>query len=439
MPSTVDYLTAEAQVFSKWYRTVPRIVVASNSNLALTNTDEGYIVVTGTVAGQIITLGIGTSYQPGHNIVIHNASTQSLLIRTNDSVQLATVQAGQRINIYNRENVTTPGVWDYTVMVNVSAAIGDLPCSQSRRTTNYTMTTSWTPLLLDTTDFDNAPTIIKHDLVNTARMYVYETGLYQITYSSTCVETGEAVLSSRLTVNALTEIPGSLRTMAIGTDALSTSVCVVLAAGDYVQLEYLRTGGTTGTVNTQVPLIVTRMQGSKGDQGVPGSGSTVTVKNNGTNVANTPHANLNFAPPLQATDAGGGTALIENLFGQYFTEAAEESGTTTSSATYQLKVRLTTPTIPAGKYRVGWFYEWGLSTTSNNFNGRILQDGATVLWDHVQEPQDGNAAQQQPVGGVQYVTLTAGIHTFDIEYRSQTAGVTARIWDAHLEFWRVPT
>jgi hypothetical protein len=445
VPLTIDTFTSESQVFAKWYRTVPRIVVASNSNLALANTDEGYISVTGTVAGQIITLGLGTSYNPGHEICIHNGSTQSLLVRTFDAAQLVVLAAGERAYILARETVTTAGLWDVTVSDRRVSSSTSLAVVQKRRTTSFTLPAAFADVTLDTTDVQNNTAILAIDGGNAARIQVLIAGVYQIGYACT-IDNGINYSNQflRCMLNGSQILAGSERVQYDSGE--KQNFCNVftttLSAGDYISLQ----GQTDGVQITDPKLIlanlvfwIVELKGSKGDQGLPGSGSSITVKNDNTNIANTPHTALNFAPPLRATDAGGGTALIENLFGQYFTEAAVEAGTTTTLATYQLSVRLTTPNVPAGKYRVGWSYEWGLSTTSNNFNGRILQDGATVLWDHVQEPQDNAAAQQHPAGGFQYVTLTAGVHTFDIEYRSQTAGVTARIWDSHLEFWRVPT
>ncbi len=121
-----------------------------------------------------------------------------------------------------------------------------------------------------------------------------------------------------------------------------------------------------------------------------------------------------------------------------FASSAEDLGLSTNNvATPVLKVRLTTPNVLAGDYRIGWSYVWSHSSTSGDFQAIIEEDDTTTIYTHRQEPKDGAATQEQPGGGFAQRTLAAGIHTFDIEFQPITGGQTARIAQARLEFWQV--
>lgn len=121
-----------------------------------------------------------------------------------------------------------------------------------------------------------------------------------------------------------------------------------------------------------------------------------------------------------------------------FTTSAESLGTsTTTSGTFIQKLRLTTPVVDAGDYRIGWNYTWSHSTTADDCVVQIEQDDTTQLYEMQAEPQDSNADQEYPAGGFAQVTLTSAVHTFDMDFRTSNAGDTARIAQARFEFWRV--
>lgn len=124
-------------------------------------------------------------------------------------------------------------------------------------------------------------------------------------------------------------------------------------------------------------------------------------------------------------------------FGDFSTFAESLGQDENPTTTFVQKVRLTTPAVLAGDYRISWSYTWGLSSISNDFEAKIEQDDAIILYTHRQEPKDAATTQQQPGGGFAQVTLTAGIHTFDLDYRAVTGGTTSRIAQARLEFWSV--
>ncbi|KPJ88742.1 MAG: hypothetical protein AMS18_13180 [Gemmatimonas sp. SG8_17] len=121
--------------------------------------------------------------------------------------------------------------------------------------------------------------------------------------------------------------------------------------------------------------------------------------------------------------------------------------TATFPATY---LTLTTPNVPAGDYLLEWYYVWAYDAANTDFVARINQDSAAALFGfHRQRPRDvagggepdaipgAGTDQRHQASGRQVVTLTAGVHTFALEYAAGVAGVIASIGNATMNFYRV--
>lgn len=121
----------------------------------------------------------------------------------------------------------------------------------------------------------------------------------------------------------------------------------------------------------------------------------------------------------------------------YFYETSDDTTSTTTSTTYQQKLRLSVTSVPAGKYRVGWYYEWQHRSTSNDYQGRIQLNDTTTIMEQREENQDSGSDQFHVASGFSYVDLTTGSHNFDLDYASSSNGVSTSIRRARLEFWRV--
>jgi hypothetical protein len=251
------------------------------------------------------------------------------------------------------------------------------------------------------------------------------------------VETGGARLNSRLYKNNSSLVAGSDRFMEVGTDVLN-AVCVTqFNAGDYFTLQIQRVGGTTGVGYANIVVYAIKLGGSKGEKGEPGSGTTLTLKDNGSLVAGTPHATLNFDGGMDVVNDGSGQATVFIIFGRWIAQAASAGLSTTTSTAYQQKLRLTTGAIEAGTYRVGWMYDWQMTSNNYNFDAQVQVDDTTTLMNHVEEPQDTATTQRHQVSGFAYVDLTAATHNIDLDYRSSNTSGTSRIQNARLELWRV--
>lgn len=154
------------------------------------------------------------------------------------------------------------------------------------------------------------------------------------------------------------------------------------------------------------------------------------------NCDNTSDANKPVSGPQQAA-LDLKLNISDLIFGTFQTYAESLALSTIASTTPTQKLRLTTPDIPAGVYRIAWSYKWFMTDGANSFVGRLQLDDTTNLMDHRQEPQDTATTQRQPEAGFAHVNLTAGVHTFDIDYNRSGGLGTAGIEQCRMEFWRI--
>lgn len=128
---------------------------------------------------------------------------------------------------------------------------------------------------------------------------------------------------------------------------------------------------------------------------------------------------------------------VRPVFGTYAQYAASDGETTyTGTVNWQTKTTLTTPSLPAGTYRVSFMAEIRNTTSvSDDIKYRLRQDATTDLCYGNIEVKD--VTNYFPVTGFAHVTLTATTHAFTIEYALENAADTMAIRNARIEFWRI--
>jgi hypothetical protein len=136
---------------------------------------------------------------------------------------------------------------------------------------------------------------------------------------------------------------------------------------------------------------------------------------------------------MEADDAGSGQVDIKNVFGSEFQQASSDTESSTTSATFQQKLRLTTGTLPSGTYRIGFYCETWQSGLADLAEWQVELNDTTVLATGLNEPEDGD--ERWDHGGFVYQSLS-GSNTIDLDWRQQ-GGSTAYIRRARLEIWRV--
>jgi len=135
---------------------------------------------------------------------------------------------------------------------------------------------------------------------------------------------------------------------------------------------------------------------------------------------------------LQAGDSVAGV-----YFGTERYDVASLGLSTTTLASYQLKLTLTTGNLVVGaRYRLGWYWEMTSASTAVSVHGRVQIDNALTETTTIWAPQAiGNWLG---VGGFAYYTSPdANTHFVDIDFQSGTAGTFVGIQKARLEWWRV--
>jgi len=138
-----------------------------------------------------------------------------------------------------------------------------------------------------------------------------------------------------------------------------------------------------------------------------------------------------------ATTLARSDHVHEHVRGSRQQDAASEGTSSTSSEAFVQKIRLTTPSIPAGRYRVGWHYEWNYASAANDALVQVQVDDTTTLMEMCQEPSDAGTDQWNNKSGFGYIDLTAATHFIDLDYRAGNALYSIAIRRARLEFWRV--
>ena len=130
---------------------------------------------------------------------------------------------------------------------------------------------------------------------------------------------------------------------------------------------------------------------------------------------------------------GFGAKLV---FGEEYTYAEDRTASTTSSTTPVQKLRLTTPNVPLGSYRVKASFLWNLNSASNDFRAQLELDDTLLLWSMSAEPKDASTTEDINGAATAQFLLGAGEHTIDLDYYVETGTTTGRIKEARLEFWR---
>ena len=116
-------------------------------------------------------------------------------------------------------------------------------------------------------------------------------------------------------------------------------------------------------------------------------------------------------------------------------ESAAES--TTTSLTYVQKLRMTTPVLAAGDYRIGYSAELASTDRNGPVHVMVEIDDTTIVAEAV-SPKVQVASAYVMVSGFAVQTLTAAVHTIDVEYHSADVADTAKIRRVRLEIYPVP-
>lgn len=131
-----------------------------------------------------------------------------------------------------------------------------------------------------------------------------------------------------------------------------------------------------------------------------------------------------------------GFVQVSSPYGTYHQEISNDTETLNDTTTFVTKTSLTTSTIPHGKYRIGWYYNWRQEGKNADIIVEIVQGTDNVMM-HQEEPQDRSSNQSISVSGFRYITLTEGSYTFDLRFKSSESGADAYMHNARMELWLI--
>jgi len=288
------------------------------------------------------------------------------------------------------------------------------------------LSTSWVDVPLDTerqktSDFTHASSSAEIEINRDDNYYIIaRTSIEQVSGNSRSEAEMRIVLN---TGSGYTEVWGTRsfiysRQNSQGKGTSNSPAILSLSSGDKIKIQIRQTRGSGDLelVEDGSCLVIYKARGTTGVQGPQGTN-----------------------PGEDGADGvQGPQGPSVGTFGSEFDEVSDNTESSTTSTSYQQKLRLSTASIPAGKYRIGWRYSWSGSSSSLDFRAQIELDDTTQLMYHSQEPKDPGTDQSHQTCGFVYVTFnSSGSHTIDLDYRAENSSGRAYIRDTWIEIWRV--
>jgi hypothetical protein len=197
-----------------------------------------------------------------------------------------------------------------------------VPAIQVRRTTAINnIPQAWTDITFDTIDVENKPEVVERDDINTDRVLIKSDGLYELKFEGNVDDECEV----RFRVNDSIVVDGSTRQYGNTGDAIDlagivSSGCLVeLTSGDFVSVQ-IQANSTAENLFVNSIFIVKKLEGTKGEKGDAGSGTSINIKQNDSSLGT--FDTIDFGVDFEMTDEGGGevrvnlpdTKLVRNFY-----------------------------------------------------------------------------------------------------------------------------
>lgn len=127
---------------------------------------------------------------------------------------------------------------------------------------------------------------------------------------------------------------------------------------------------------------------------------------------------------------------VNKVFGDSFQFAESLAETTTTNASFQQRLRLTTDDLPEGNYKIEWSSDFGLDDNDQG-QARIQENDTTTLGETLTKMNTDGDNQYTSFSGHAIRPLT-GVNFFDIDYNANGTGSnTARIRNVRMNLYRV--
>ncbi len=192
--------------------------------------------------------------------------------------------------------------------------------------------------------------------------------------------------------------------------------------------------GNTGPIGDAGPSGNTGVSGATGSDGLVGStgsaGNTGVAGATGEDGFVGSDGALGATGPAGATGEGGSTGA--GAAPDYFVESTNK---TTNKQTWKQYTNWATPSLVGGTYRFAWHLSYRIEGDEAS-DIRIRDDDTTTLVNiRVDKPND--LSLEQHISGFDFVTLSAGSHTIDMDRRIDGDDSTIKIFSARFELVKV--
>ena len=124
----------------------------------------------------------------------------------------------------------------------------------------------------------------------------------------------------------------------------------------------------------------------------------------------------------------------QQIFGQGQQYADNESQQDDNTDIYAEYLSLTTPSLPAGTYRIGWTVRYSASTASTNGEVRVQVNISTTVEAEVVEIS--SAGERKTFARFESYVHAGGTMQVDIDMRRSAGPGTFSVFESHLELWR---
>jgi len=300
-----------------------------------------------------------------------------------------------------------------------TGSLGTSSIVQLHRSADLTADNTWQDVEFDVIDIENDTDTLERDDVNTDRILVKQDGYYLINYNFSTWTSNGVANEVRVRVNDTTILPSSYQqSLCTITDAensvpLTNSLSVSLSNGNYITLQIK---ASNGCKQQDVNFSIAKLVGSDiiGPQGVTGP-----------------------------TGPQGPTGSSEAVFGTEYENAENEGESSTTNTTFQQKLRLTTVSLPAGTYQIGWSCEAKPDDGEQRIAGTQVQvdDTTTLCYSEIagNVPYPGEIPYGfwTTVSGFKVIELEAGSHNIDVDFKRAGSSGTSYIKRVRLTIWRV--
>jgi len=356
-------------------------------------------------------------------------------VLTDDSTDTLT----NKTAISNNNNLIARGLWIGTGSGSVSTYAASPPTTGQVLTATSGSVATWqTPTgggggEANTTSSDGGTSLVKAKVGIDLPFKGLTATSNKITLTSNTNDIGINVNESNLSLN---NIGGTLNVNKGGTGVTSLTAGNILrgnGTGSITSTLVAPSGDIVGTTDAQT---LTNKTGTSNTNNL--ISRALWVQSGSGSVSTYAAAAPTNGQVLTATTGSNATWQNPSVFGENFQTADDTAFDSTTSAIFQLRQRLTTPSLPSGTYRIEFLVLYNSRSPTTSIEIEVLVN-STRLFNgdsFVKEGKDANVDQREHFTGSDFYTGN-GVLNIDINYRRSRGSGTPAVRYSKISIWRI--